>query len=246
MADVIKEDPADVAGVAGDGDVGILLVDREGCAVKMRRSVVHHVVARAEIDGKIEVDRGRGKVAVDVGKPVAAHFERRLGVVGGVNGALVIEDRGVIFLAVPVEPVQIVTEADGGVIGAGVSDDVNGIALPVDLAALHRLLIGVGGDPEGLLERTVVGNHVVEGFGVFLNGGVGVLLSDVIGNRGEEHQTNAREHHQKSDDEQNFFPRFQLHDSLSLCDLRLLRCMRSTTVTVTAIKNPAIPRIAAR
>ena len=67
LADVIEKDPADIIGMTRDGDIGIVLLYRQRGAREVRRAVCHHIIARAEIDGQIEVDRVGAEVAVDAG-----------------------------------------------------------------------------------------------------------------------------------------------------------------------------------
>ena len=156
LADIVKKDPADIIGMAGDGDIGIGLIDRQRGARQMRRAVCHDVLARAQIHGQIEVDRVGAEIAVDARQSVIAHSKSGGGVVRGIHRALMVDQPRVIRQTVAAERVEIIAEHDGGI---RIADALLGdnVALFIDLALLPRLLEALGGNAgDALIGGTAV------------------------------------------------------------------------------------------
>ena len=206
----------------------------------MRGAVAHHAVIRAEVNGQIEVDRRRGKITVEVVQPVPAHVERRLLVIYRVHRALMMKNRGVVLLAVAVEPVEVVLKADCVAVGANTLG-VDRVALLVDLALFKRFLEAFGGDSKLLRSLGIVLLYdMVERLGILLNHIVRALLTDEIRDSREQQKAYPR---QKYDD-RNYGQDFSPHHLSPPLFLRLLpRLTARTTAAATTRRNTPIPMI---
>ncbi len=188
----------------------------------MRRAVAHHFLVCAEVNRQAHAYARSRNVGINVSEAVFRHIQRRVCIIVGVNGALVVKDRLVVLAAVPQQLVKVGLKNDpfagfGGVASASASASArphgksyravrtfDRISLAVNQAALFCLLKGLNNSSVAFVNQFFGG--VVKLLFIFFYNAVRLNLTYVIRHRRKQQKADSRQKQHNGNNQNYFFP----------------------------------------